>query len=169
VLSLLQEFRVSYETCEFPDLSTPFRVHLFNCYRAALFPSHYPIPLKPHSDARGTFVETVRSRGGEGQSSISTTAPGVTRGEHYHLEKIERFAVVSGQATIALRRMFTDEVVEFDVDGDRPAAVDMPVGWVHNITNTGDDVLITQFWSHELFRPDAPDTFPHPVQQEIHA
>ena len=169
VLALLQEFRVSYETGEFPDLSTPFRVQLFNCYRAALFPSHYPIPLQPHSDARGTFVETVRSRGGEGQSSFSTTVPGVTRGEHYHLEKIERFAVVSGQATIALRRMFTDEVVEFDVDGDRPAAVDMPVGWVHNITNTGDDVLITQFWSHELFRPDAPDTFPHPVQQEIHA
>lgn len=169
VLALLQEFRVSYETGEFPDLSTPFRVQLFNCYRAALFPSHYPIPLKPHSDARGTFVETVRSRGGEGQSSFSTTVPGVTRGEHYHLEKIERFAVVSGQATIALRRMFTDEVVEFDVDGDRPSAVDMPVGWVHNITNTGDDVLITQFWSHELFRPDAPDTFPHPVQQETHA
>ena len=169
VLALLQEFRVSYETGEFPDLSTPFRVQLFNCYRAALFPSHYPIPLQPHSDARGTFVETVRSRGGEGQSSFSTTVPGVTRGEHYHLEKIERFAVVSGQATIALRRMFTDEVVEFHVDGDRPAAVDMPVGWVHNITNTGDDVLITQFWSHELFRPDAPDTFPHPVQQEIRA
>jgi UDP-2-acetamido-2,6-beta-L-arabino-hexul-4-ose reductase len=169
VLALLEEFRASYETGEFPDLSTPFRIQLFNCYRAALFPSHYPILLQPHSDARGTFVETVRSRGGEGQSSFSTTVPGVTRGEHYHLEKIERFAVVSGQATIALRRMFTDEIVEFDVDGHRPSAVDMPVGWVHNITNTGDDVLITQFWSHELFRPDAPDTFPHPVQQEIQA
>lgn len=169
VLALLEEFRASYETGEFPDLSTPFRIQLFNCYRAALFPSHYPILLQPHSDARGTFVETVRSRGGEGQSSFSTTVPGVTRGEHYHLEKIERFAVVSGRATIALRRMFTDEIVEFEVDGLRPAAVDMPVGWVHNITNTGDDVLITQFWSHELFRPDAPDTFPHPVQQEIRA
>jgi len=169
VLALLEEFRASYETGEFPDLSTPFRIQLFNCYRAALFPSHYPILLQPHSDARGTFVETVRSRGGEGQSSFSTTVPGVTRGEHYHLEKIERFAVVSGRATIALRRMFTDEIVEFDVDGHRPSAVDMPVGWVHNITNTGDDVLITQFWSHELFRPDAPDTFPHAVQQEIHA
>ena len=65
--------------------------------------------------------------------------------------------------------MFTDEVVEFDVDGARPCAVDMPVGWAHNITNTGDDILLTQFWSHELFRPDAPDTFPHPVRQEIHA
>ena len=168
VLDLLHDFRASYATGEFPDLSTPFRVQLFNCYRAALFPAHYPIALQPHTDARGTFVETVRSRGGEGQTSISTTVPGVTRGEHYHLEKIERFAVVSGRATIALRRMFTDEVVEFDVDGARPCAVDMPVGWAHNITNTGDDILLTQFWSHELFRPNAPDTFPHPVRQEIH-
>ena len=92
--------------------------------------------------------------------------PGVTRGEHYHLAKIERFAVVSGRATIALRRMFTDDVVDFAVSGDAPCAVDMPVGWAHNITNTGDDVLVTQFWSHELFRPEAPDTFPQSVHQE---
>ena len=169
VLALLHEFHASYETGEFPDLSTPFRVRLFNCYRAALFPTHYPIELQPHSDARGSFVETVRSRGGEGQSSVSSTVPGATRGDHYHLAKIERFAVVSGQATIALRKMFTEEVVEFAVDSARPSAVDMPVGWVHNITNTGEDVLITQFWSHERFRPEAPDTFHHPVQQEIHA
>ena len=83
--------------------------------------------------------------------------------------KIERFVVVSGQATIALRRMFTDEVVEFAVDGARPSAVDMPVGWVHNITNTGDDVLVTQFWSHERFRPDGPRHLSQPVQQKIHA
>ncbi len=169
VLALLREFQASYSAGEFPDLSSRLRVQLFNCYRAALFPSRYPIALVPHSDARGTFVETVRCRGGAGQSSISTTVPGVTRGEHYHLEKIERFAVVSGRATIALRRMFTDDVVEFEVDGAEPSAVDMPIGWVHNITNTGDETLVTQFWSHDLFRPEAPDTYPHPVQQEIHA
>ncbi|MBM6401105.1 polysaccharide biosynthesis C-terminal domain-containing protein [Phycicoccus sonneratiae] len=169
VLDLLHEFEASYSTGEFPDLSTPFRIALFNTYRAALFPQRYPVLLQPHSDARGTFVETVRSRGGEGQSSISTTVPGVTRGEHYHLTKIERFAVVQGRATIALRRMFHDEVVEFAVSGEAPCAVDMPTGWAHNITNTGDDVLLTQFWSHELFRPDAPDTFPHPVAQEAGA
>ncbi|HMM93620.1 NAD-dependent epimerase/dehydratase family protein [Phycicoccus sp.] len=168
-LDLLREFEESYSSGEFPDLSTPFRVALFNTYRAALFPTGYPLPLQPHADARGTFVETVRSRGGEGQSSISTTVPGVTRGEHYHLTKIERFAVVQGRATIALRRMFHDEVVEFEVSGEAPCAVDMPTGWAHNITNTGDDVLLTQFWSHELFRPDAPDTFPHPVAQEVGA
>ena len=166
VLDLLFEFEEGYAAGDIPDLSSTFRVDLFNTYRAALFPQRYPIPLRPNTDARGTFVETVRVRGGEGQSSFSTTVPGVTRGEHYHLTKVERFAVVQGTATIALRRMFHDEVVEFLVSGQAPCAVDMPVGWAHNITNTGEDVLITQFWSHELFRPDAPDTFPHPVAQE---
>ena len=163
VLDLLHEFKASYDTGEIPDLSTPFRVDLFNSYRAALFPTHYPIRLVPHSDPRGTFVETVRCRGGEGQTSFSTTVPGVTRGEHYHLTKIERFTVIAGTARMSLRKMFTNEVIDFDVTGSSPAAVDMPVGWVHNITNTGEDVLLTQFWSHELFRPEAPDTFPEPV------
>ncbi|CAN7470391.1 NAD-dependent epimerase/dehydratase family protein [Terrabacter sp. LjRoot27] len=164
VLDLLQEFDRSYATGEFPDLSTKFRVDLFNTYRAALFPERSPILLTPHADARGSFVETVRCRGGEGQTSFSTTVPGITRGEHYHLTKIERFAVIDGQARISLRKMFTDDVIDFDVEGAHPCAVDMPVGWVHNITNTGDTVLLTQFWSHELFRPEAPDTFPEPVR-----
>lgn len=164
VLDLLVEFEESYRTGEIPDLSTAFRIDLFNTYRAALFPEHYPIRLTPHSDPRGSFVETVRCRGGEGQTSFSTTVPGITRGEHYHLHKIERFAVISGSATMELRKMFSDEVLTFPATGDEPVAIDMPVGWVHNITNTGDEVLLTQFWSHELFRPDAPDTFPEPVR-----
>ncbi|WP_338538501.1 NAD-dependent epimerase/dehydratase family protein [Janibacter terrae] len=165
VWDLLQEFHASYVPGgEIPDLSTKFRIDLFNTYRAALFPEHYPIALTPHSDPRGSFVETVRCRGGEGQTSFSTTVPGITRGEHYHLHKIERFAVISGTGTMELRKMFSDEVLTFPASGDQPVAIDMPVGWVHNIKNTGDEVLLTQFWSHELFRPDAPDTFAEPVR-----
>lgn len=166
VWDLLQEFHHAYvPTGEIPDLSTKFRIDLFNTYRASLFPDHYLIRLTPHNDPRGSFVETVRCRGGEGQTSFSTTVPGITRGEHYHLHKIERFAVIRGTGTMELRKMFTDEVLTFEAHGDEPVAIDMPVGWVHNITNTGDDVLFTQFWSHELFRPDAPDTFPEPVRK----
>lgn len=164
VWELLQEFHRSYVPIgEIPDLGSAFRIDLFNTYRAGLFPEHYPIALTPHSDSRGSFVETVRCRGGEGQSSFSTTVPGITRGDHYHLTKIERFAVIQGQARISLRKMFHNEVLDFDVTGDQPVAIDMPVGWVHNITNTGSDILLTQFWSHELFRPESPDTFPEPV------
>lgn len=167
VWDLLQEFHADYvPDGQIPDLSTPFRINLFNTYRAALFPEHYPIRLEPHADQRGSFVETVRCRGGEGQTSFSTTVPGVTRGEHYHLSKIERFAVIRGRGVMELRRMFTDEVLTFEADGEQPMAIDMPVGWAHNITNTGDDILFTQFWTHELFRPEAPDTFPEPVRQE---
>ena len=165
VWELLQEFHGYYiPVGEIPDLSSKFRIDLFNTYRAGLFPDHYPISLVPHSDPRGSFVETVRCRGGEGQSSFSTTVPGITRGEHFHLTKVERFAVIQGKARISLRKMFHDEVLDFDVSGDQPVAIDMPVGWVHNITNTGDDILLTQFWSHELFRPEAPDTFGEPVR-----
>lgn len=166
VLDLLLKFKASYDTGEIPDLSTPFRVDLFNTYRAALFPEHYPIALTPHTDPRGTFVETVRVRGGEGQASFSTTVPGITRGEHFHLRKVERFAVIAGQATISLRKMFTDEVLDFPVTGDEPCAIDMPVGWAHNITNTGSDTLVTQFWSHELHRPEDPDTYSEPVRPQ---
>lgn len=150
---------------EIPDLSDSFAVDLFNTYRSGLFPHHYPIRLVPHTDHRGTFVETVRCRGGEGQSSFSSTAPGITRGDHYHLHKIERFAVISGSAVIELRRMFSDEILSFAVTGKDPVAIDMPVGWVHNIRNTGDETLYTQFWSHELFRPDAADTYPEKVRK----
>lgn len=164
VWELLRHFHATYRTGEIPALIDDFRIDLFNAYRAALFPARYPISLMPHEDRRGRFVETVRVRGGQGQSSVSTTLPGVTRGEHYHLRKVERFVVVEGRARIALRRMFTDRVVAFDVSGEDPTAVDMPVGWAHNITNVGPNTLITQFWSHELFRPEAPDTFPEPVE-----
>lgn len=167
VWNLLQEFHACYAPAgEIPDLSTKFRIDLFNTYRAALFPEHYPIALAPHTDARGAFVETVRCRGGEGQTSFSTTVPGITRGEHYHLSKIERFAVIWGKGTIELRKMFTDDVLTFEANGESPVAIDMPVGWVHNITNTGNEMLFTQFWSHELFRPEAPDTFPEPVRPQ---
>ncbi|GAB4076383.1 polysaccharide biosynthesis C-terminal domain-containing protein [Nostocoides australiense] len=165
VWDLLQEFHTSYvPSGEIPNLSTKLRIDLFNTYRAALFPEQYPIRLSPHRDHRGSFVETIRCRGGQGQTSVSTTFPGITRGEHYHLHKVERFAVISGSGTIKLRKMFTDKVLTFEVTGEQPVAIDMPVGWVHNITNAGDDILLTQFWSHELFRPEAPDTFPEPVR-----
>ncbi|GAB3716123.1 polysaccharide biosynthesis C-terminal domain-containing protein [Mariniluteicoccus flavus] len=144
---------------EIPPFTCDFDVALFNTYRAALFPDHYPIRLDPKSDPRGRLVETIRSHGGQGQSFVSTTVPDITRGDHYHLVKIERFAVLSGTARIALRKMFTEELVEFEVSGDEPVAIDMPTMWTHNITNTGDTEVLTQFWTHVLFDPENPDTF----------
>lgn len=159
VLDCLVRFRETYRTGDIPALLTDFDVNLFNTLRGALFPRTYPIALTPHSDARGRLVETVRSHGGQGQTFVSTTRPGVTRGEHYHLNKIERFVVLGGSARISLRRVFHHEVIHFDVTGDAPVAIDMPTLWVHNITNIGDSELLTQFWTHTLFDPEHPDTF----------
>lgn len=164
VLDLLTHFRATYRTGEFPALDDAFHVDLFNTFRAALFPEQYPIGLTAHTDPRGRLVETVRCHGGPGQTFVSTTKPGITRGEHYHLGKVERFAVVSGSARISLRKVLTDEMVHFDVDGDAPAVIDMPTLWVHNITNTGTGDLTTVFWTNSLFDPDAPDTYWEPVE-----
>lgn len=163
VLARLQEFDALYKTGEIPSLADPFDRNLFHTLRAAGFPGNAPVPLSPRSDARGRLVEVVRSHGGQGQTFVSTTRPGVTRGEHFHLRKVERFVVVAGRARIALRRVLHDDVVAFDVTGDDPVAVDMPTGWAHNITNTGDDELTTLFWTSELFDPADPDTTPEPV------
>lgn len=148
---------------EVPDLSAAFDRDLFNTYRAAAFETAGPIALDRHADARGSFFEVVRSHGGPGQTSFSTTAPGVTRGQHYHRRKVERFTVLSGEAVIALRRLFTTDVLEFRVTSDSPVSIDMPTMWAHNITNVGDSPLYTSFWSNELFDPERPDTIPEPV------
>ena len=158
LLERLTSFARVYRAGEIPDIATAFDRDLFNTYRSYTFESQTPIRLTRHADARGSFFEVIRSHGGPGQSSFSTTVPGITRGDHFHRRKIERFTVLAGQGTIALRRLFTDKVYEFEVDGDDPLAIDMPTMWTHNITNSGDQVLYTSFWTNDIFDPDNPDT-----------
>lgn len=152
-----------YRTGDLPALDSQHAVELFNTLRARLFRDRPAIPLLPRADERGRLVETVRAHGGAGQTFVSTTRPGVVRGEHFHLRKIERFVVVAGQARISLRRVLTNEQINVDVTGDEPVAVDMPTGWTHSIQNTGPDELLTLFWTNELFNPDDTDTFPELV------
>jgi UDP-2-acetamido-2,6-beta-L-arabino-hexul-4-ose reductase len=154
----LESIAAVYRIGEIPDISQKFDRDLFNTYRSYVFASRTPIALSRHSDSRGSFFEIVRSHGGQGQSSFSTTAPGITRGEHFHRRKVERFTVLSGSATISLRRLFSGEVIEFRVTGENPTAIDMPTMWAHNIMNTGSDLLYTSFWSNEIFDPTEPDT-----------
>lgn len=167
-LDLFNEFHTTYARAgDIPDVSTKFRRDLFNTYRAALWPHGYPI-LKPvHSDNRGDLIETVRSHGGQGQAYVSSTKPGQTRGEHYHLRKIERFVVFKGEAEIRLRRLFHDEVLTFRVSGDAPAHLDMPTMWVHNIVNVGSEDVITAFWADQLLDPDNPDQYPMKVVEGV--
>lgn len=153
------------ESGDIPPLLTALDVQLFNTLRFSLFPSRYPIALPTHADNRGALTVAVKAHGGMSQTFVSTTAPGVMRGEHFHLRKIERFVVISGTARIELRKVLADEVVAFDVTGDKPVIIDMPTGWAHNIANTGDNVVITLFWTNEVFDPTDPDTYPESVRQ----
>lgn len=154
----LAEFEADYAKGVIPDLRQSFDLRLFNTYRSVLYPARYPIMLVRHADQRGSFFECVRERNG-GQTSFSTTRPGITRGNHFHFDKIERFLVLQGQARISIRKLYSDDVRHFDVDGDTPCAIDMPTLHTHNITNTGSGELVTLFWSHDLFDPDKPDTY----------
>jgi UDP-2-acetamido-2,6-beta-L-arabino-hexul-4-ose reductase len=152
----------AYRQHLFPDVADPFHLALFNSYRSYLFPTHYPVRLELKTDVRGSLFEAVRTVHG-GQCFMSSSKPGVTRGNHYHTGKIERFLVVQGEALIRVRRLFSDVVTEFRVSGSEPAYVDMPSFHTHNITNLGSGELLTLFWAHEIFDPQHPDTWPEPV------
>ena len=160
VFNKLGDFQRLYASGEIPPLLSDLDVDLFNTLRAALFPSHYPIRLGVLSDDRGSLVEVVRAHGGQGRTFVSSTRPGMTRGEHFHLRKIERFVVIAGRATITLRRLLSSETVSFTVSGIRPCIVDIPTLWAHKITNTGSSHLTTLFWNYELSDPRHPDTYP---------
>lgn len=158
LLAQLEEISDIYSQGEIPDVASTLERDLFNTYRSYTFEELTPIRLNRHADTRGSFFEIIRSHGGPGQSSFSTTVPGISRGDHFHRRKVERFTVLAGSATISLRKLFSDRVYDFAVTGDAPVAVDMPTGWSHKITNTGEDALYTSFWTNDIFDPDNPDT-----------
>lgn len=158
LLDRLQGFHALYTANIYPDLSDAFNLALFNAYRAATYPDGWPRSLKLNTDTRGTLFEAVKGGGG-GQTFLSTTEPGVTRGDHFHLNKVERFLVVQGEAVIRIRKVLSDTVKDYQVTGDAPTPVDMPTLHTHSIENVGHGPLLTLFWTHDLFDPNNPDTY----------
>jgi UDP-2-acetamido-2,6-beta-L-arabino-hexul-4-ose reductase len=160
ILQLLENYRDQYFVSGIiPALNSSFEINLFNTFRGYIDnKSHFPVKFIQHTDNRGTFVELIRLNVG-GQVSFSTTVPGVTRGNHFHTRKIERFSVIKGKAIIQLRKIGTDEVLTFELNGDNPSYVDMPVWYTHNIKNAGDEELYTVFWINEFFDQNDPDTY----------
>ncbi len=159
ILKKLQMYhKTYYEKKHFPNLDDPFDVCLFNTYRSYIDPSFFPIKFDLHRDDRGIFAELVKAHS-RGQTSFSTTKTGITRGNHCHIRKIERFAVINGEAVIRLRRIGSNQEITYHLSGKEPSFVDMPVWYTHNITNTGEEELLTIFWINEFFNPDDPDTY----------
>lgn len=163
VFDRLADQWADYSRDEIPELQDKLALNLFNTLRSYAYPDFYPRRVELRSDPRGSLAEVVKCHSG-GQIFFSTTRPGVTRGNHFHVNKVERFCVVRGQARIEIRKLFSREIHGFDVAGNTPAYVDIPVLHTHNIRNVGDGELLTLFWSNEIFDPAAPDTCAHPVR-----
>lgn len=160
ILEKLMLFKTQYiDNGIIPALETDFDLNLFNTFRCYMdIKTHFPVKFTKHTDSRGSFVEIIRLGIG-GQVSFSTTVPNVTRGNHFHTRKIERFAVIKGKALIQLRKIGTDEILDFYLDGNEPSYVDMPIWYTHNIKNIGDEVLYTNFWINEAYNPENADTY----------
>jgi UDP-2-acetamido-2,6-beta-L-arabino-hexul-4-ose reductase len=160
VLLLLETYKsIYFKKGIIPNLDNVFEKNLFNTFLCYIdHQSFFPFHLTKHSDDRGSFVEMVKLNSG-GQVSFSSTVPGITRGNHYHTRKAERFAVIKGKARIELRRIGTDKFFSFKLDGDQPSFVDMPIWYTHNITNIGEDELYTVFWINEHYNSEDGDTF----------
>lgn len=160
ILELLRNFRLHYQdNGEIPKLLNDFEKNLFNTYRCYMdLENYFPRKFIKHTDNRGDFIEIAR-QGIPGQTSFSTTNPGITRGNHFHTRKIERFAVIKGKALIQLRRIGSTKVYQYYLEGDNAAYVDIPIWYTHNIRNIGDEKLYTIFWINEVFDASNPDTY----------
>jgi len=158
LLDMLTGFREGRTTLHVPDFSDRFVKALYATYLSYLPEGEFAYDLVQRSDDRGWLAEFLKSPSG-GQVFVSVTRPGITRGNHWHHTKTEKFLVVSGTAVVRFRRVGGGETTEYQVSGDRPQPIDIPPGYTHNIVNTGPDDLVTLFWSCEPFDPARPDTF----------
>ncbi len=160
ILELLTKFKNKYfENGQIPSFKNQFEINLFNTFRSYFnLNTHFPIKYKNNIDERGNFVEIIRLEIG-GQVSFSTTKKEITRGNHFHTRKIERFSIIKGKALIQLRKIGTSEVFNYYLSGEEPAYVDMPIWYTHNIKNIGEEELYTMFWINEFYDANDPDTY----------
>ena len=166
IVDLLEMFRKQPETLQVPEIPyNSFAKKLYSTYLSYLPKEKVSFPLKMNVDARGSFTELLRSEKC-GQVSINISKPGITKGEHWHNTKWEFFIVVSGHGLIQERKIGTDEVIEFEVSGEKIEAIHMLPGYTHNIINLSEtEDLVTVMWANESFDPAHPDTFFEKVVQ----
>ena len=164
IVELLHSFHDQPTTLLMPAIPAgSFEKKLYSMYLSYLPKEKVAFDLKRNVDARGSFTELLKTAD-HGQFSVNISKPGITKGQHWHNSKWEFFIVVSGHGLIRERKLGTEEVLEFEVTGDRPQAVHMLPGYTHNIINLSEtENLVTLMWANELFDPNKPDTFFEPV------
>lgn len=158
IVELIQSFKNSKKGLSIPDMSDDFTKKLYSTYLSFLPEDDFGYELKMNSDERGSFTEFIRTPD-RGQVSVNISKPGITKGNHWHHTKNEKFLVVSGKGVIRFRKIDSDEIIEYFVSGEKLEVIDIPVGYTHNIENIGDDEMITIMWANEPFNPENPDTY----------
>jgi len=163
IVELIYSFRKSREERSVPDLSNEFVKKLYSTYLSYLPEDQFIYDLKMNMDNRGSFTEFIRTCD-RGQVSVNISKPGIIKGNHWHHTKAEKFLVVSGKGVIRLRKIDSNEIIEYYVSGDKLQVVDIPPGYTHNIENLGDTDMVTIMWANEPFDPVKPDTYYLEVQ-----
>ncbi|MDK0654548.1 NAD-dependent epimerase/dehydratase family protein [Clostridium perfringens] len=162
---LLYSFKESRKNLNIPNQKDEFSKKLYATYLSYLPKSKFSYPLKMNIDERGYFTEFLKTSE-YGQVSVNISHPGITKGEHWHHTKNEKFLVVKGNALIQFRNIYSDEVIDYEVSGDKLEVIDIPTGYTHNIINLGKDDVITIIWANESFDPNNPDTYYEKVNHE---
>ncbi|MBI9095899.1 MAG: capsular polysaccharide biosynthesis protein CapF [Sphaerochaeta sp.] len=157
IVDLLHAFKESRKDLSVPNMGNSFERVLYSTYLSYLPEDKFSYPLKMNVDNRGSFTEIIRTEE-RGQFSVNISRPGITKGNHWHHTKNEKFVVVSGEGHIRFRKIGTEEVIDYAVTGDKLEVVDIPPGFTHNISNTGKTDMVTFMWANEPFDKDKPDT-----------
>lgn len=158
IVTLLESFRISRQTLQVPNLSDEFIKKLYSTYISYFSKDKFNYLLKMNTDNRGSFTEFLKTPD-RGQVSINISKPNITKGNHWHHTKNEKFLVVSGKGVIRFRKVNSEEIIEYFVSGDKLEVVDIPVGYTHNIENIGDTDMVTVMWVNEIFDKEKPDTY----------
>ncbi len=159
IASILYGFKASRDNYEVPDISTPFKKKLHATYLSYLEEDQFAYPLLTHMDSRGSFTEILRSQN-NGQFSVNIINPGITKGNHYHHSKNEKFLVVKGKCLVQFRKIDESKIISYEENGSSMRVVDIPPGYTHSIQNIGKEQAIVFMWANEPFDENNPDTYP---------
>jgi UDP-2-acetamido-2,6-beta-L-arabino-hexul-4-ose reductase len=155
---LIKSFKESRNNLSIPNMANPLTKKLYSTYLSFLPGDDFAYDLTMNIDNRGSFTEFIRTSD-RGQVSVNISKPGITKGNHWHHTKNEKFLVVSGEGLIRFRKLDSDEIIEYRVSGEKLQVVDIPTGYTHSIVNVGETDLVTVMWVNEPFDPEKPDTY----------
>ena len=155
---LIKSFKESRNNLSIPNMDDELTKKLYSTYLSFLPEDQFSYDLKMNVDNRGSFTEFIKTPD-RGQVSVNVSKPGITKGNHWHHTKNEKFLVVSGEGLIRFRKLDSEEIIEYRVSGEKLQVVDIPTGYTHSIVNVGDVDLVTVMWANEMFDPENPDTY----------